>query len=574
MVRYLLPAEAHLHTPGHEEVKNPGPIWKMHQRFNRHFERFLNAYRSFLAWTLAHRKGTIGVFAGFVLVSLSLFWQIGMDLFPAVDTGQLRLHVRAPAGTRLEETGLRFGEVEKVIRQTIPADEIEMVLNNIGIPLGGINLAFSDASVVSAADGEILVSLRAGNHGPTDGYAQKLRKVLRDRFPDLIFFFQPADIVSQILNFGLAAPLDIQIVGRDPLNLGIAEDLVRRVSAIPGATDVRLQQVPRYPEIGVDVDRWKAQQVGLTERDVSSSLLISLSGSGQTAPNFWLDPRNGVNYSVAVQTPQYKIDSVAALNNTPVVAPGQLRPQLLANVASIQRRVSPGVISHYNLQPVFDVLAATDRADLGSVAGAVDQIVQQIRPTLPRGTFITVRGQAQEMRASFSALAYGMILAVALVYLLIAVNFQSWLDPLIILMALPGALAGILWVLFVTQTNLSVPALMGAIMTVGVATSNSILVIQFANDQRGAGLDARAAALAAGATRLRPVLMTALAMILGMLPMALGLGEGGEQNAPLGRVVIGGLTVATFATLVFVPVIYSILRRKPPVTDISAELQP
>jgi multidrug efflux pump subunit AcrB len=574
MVRYLLPAEAHLHAPDAEHtVTDAGPIWAAHRAFNRQFERFLGGYRAALSWSLAHRRIVAGLFGGFVLVSLALFWLIGMDFFPTVDAGQFRLHVRCPPGTRIEETERRFAEVEDVIRQTIPADQVDIVLDNLGIPAGGINLAFSDASVVAAADGEILVSLKAGHHDSTPAFVEKLRTTLPKRFPDLIFFFQPADIVSQILNFGLAAPIDVQIIGHDPHNVPIAEDLVKRISAVPGAVDVRLQQVPRYPEFGVDVDRWMAKQLGYTQQNVANSLLVSLSGTGQSSPNWWLNPQNGVNYQVVTQTPQYLIDSVDALNTTPVALPGQ-PPQLLSNFAQVHRRTSPGVISHYNVQPVLDVLAASDRADLWSVASAVDTIIQDVQPTLPRGTFVTVRGQAEAMRTSFTALAYGMILAVVLVYLLMAVNFQSWLDPLIILMALPGAIAGVLWMLFVSQTNISVPALMGAIMCVGVATSNSILVVRFANEQREErGMDAHDAALAAGTTRLRPVLMTALAMILGMLPMSLGLGEGGEQNAPLGRVVIGGLTLATVATLIFVPVVYSVLRHRHTVSDVPPELR-
>jgi multidrug efflux pump subunit AcrB len=574
MVRYLLPAEAHLHSPDAEHtVTDAGPIWAAHRAFNRQFERFLGGYRSALAWSLAHRRIVAGLFGGFVLVSLALFWLIGMDFFPTVDAGQFRLHVRCPPGTRIEETERRFAEVEDVIRQTIPADQVDIVLDNLGIPAGGINLAFSDASVVAAADGEILVSLKRDHHGSTPAFVEKLRTILPRRFPDLIFFFQPADIVSQILNFGLAAPIDVQVIGHDPHNVAIAEDLVRRISAVPGAVDVRLQQVPRYPEFGVDVDRWMARQLGYTQQNVANSLLVSLSGTGQSSPNWWLNPQNGVNYQVIAQTPQYLIDSVDALNTTPVALPGQ-PPQLLGNLAQVHRRTSPGVISHYNVQPVLDVLAASDRADLWSVANAVDKIIQDIQPTLPRGTFVTVRGQAEAMRTSFTALGYGMILAVVLVYLLMAVNFQSWLDPLIILMALPGAVAGVLWMLFASQTDISVPALMGAIMCVGVATSNSILVVRFANEQREErGMDAHDAALAAGSTRLRPVLMTALAMILGMLPMSLGLGEGGEQNAPLGRVVIGGLSLATVATLIFVPVVYSVLRRRQTVSTVPPELR-
>ena len=574
MVRYLLPAEAHLHAPGAEHtVTDAGRIWAVHRAFNRRFERLRDGYGKLLAWALGHRRIVAGLFAGFVTFSLGLFWLIGMDFFPTVDAGQLRLHVRCPAGTRLEETERRLADIEDVIRQTIPAGEIDTVIDNLGLPQGGVNFAFSDASLVTSADGEILIALKPV-HASTTAYAEKLRTILGKRFPDLTVFFQPADIVSQILNFGLAAPIDVQVVGRDPRNVGIAEDLVRRIAAIPGAADVRLQQVPRYPEFDVDVDRWMARQIGFTESNVAQSMLVSLSGTAQANPNYWLNVQTGVNYPVIVQTPQYRIDSVDALATTPIAVPGQPRPQLLTNLASIRRNVAPGVISHYNVQPVLDVLAACDRADLWSVSSAVERIVDEVRPTLPRGTFITIRGQAETMRSSFTALAGGMVLAVVLVYLLMAVNFQSWLDPLIILMALPGAMAGVLWMLLVTQTNISIPALMGAIMCVGVATSNSILVVQFANEQREEEeLDAHDAALAAGTTRLRPVIMTALAMILGMLPMSLGLGEGGEQNAPLGRVVIGGLTLATFATLLFVPVVYSVLRRKQAVTEIPPELR-
>src|SRR5947199_51956 len=574
MVRYLLPAEAHLHAPGAEQtVTNAGPIWAVHRAFNRRFERLRERYTALLAWALSHRRIVAGVFAGFVTVSLGLFWLIGMDFFPSVDAGQLRLHVRCPAGTRIEETERRVAAVEDVIRQTIPANEIDTVIDNLGLPPGGINFAFSDASLVTDGDGEILIAFKP-EHGSTAAYAEKLRAILAERFPDLTVFFAPADIVSQILNFGLAAPIDVQIVGRDPKNVAIAEDLVRRIAAIPGAADVRLQQVPRYPEFDVDVDRWMARQIGFTESNVAQSLLVSLSGTAQAQPNFWLNVQTGVNYPVVVQTPQYRVDSVDALGNTSIALPGQPRPQLLTNLASVRRNVAPGVISHYNVQPVLDVLAASDRADLWSVSSAVSRIVDEVRPTLPRGTFITIRGQAETMRSSFTALAGGMVLAVVLVYLLMAVNFQSWLDPLIILMALPGAMAGVRWLLFVTQTYISIPALMGAIMCVGVATSNSILVVQFANEQREEEkLDAHAAALAAGTTRLRPVIMTALAMILGMLPMALGLGEGGEQNAPLGRVVIGGLALATFATLLLVPVVYRVLRHKQAVTEVAPELR-
>jgi len=489
---------------------------------------------------------------------------LGEDFFPDVDAGQFRLHVRCAPGTRIEETEQVFAAVEGSIRKLIPADEIDTVLDNIGIAGGGVNLAFTDSSTVSSADGEILVALNREHHAPTARYVEALRSRLRSEFPNVTFFFQSADIVSQILNFGLPAPIDVQIVGRNPKNVDLAEEVRRRVAAIPGAADVHLQQVTRAPEIAVDVDRTLASELGLTQRDVASSLLVSLSSSGQAAPNYWLNRQNGVNYQVAVQTPQYRMDSMDALGNTPIMAPALVRPQLLTNVASTRRTFAPAVISHYNVQPVVDVLASVQRSDLGSVMRGVERIVADVETRLPRGSFVSIRGQAQSMQASFSGLAFGLVFAVVLVYLLMVVNFQSWLDPLIILMALPGAASGICWMLFVTQTTISVPALMGAIMSIGVATSNSILMITFANDRRRDGLDAKAAALSAGSIRLRPVLMTALAMVLGMLPMALGFGEGGEQNAPLGRAVIGGLSIATLATLFFVPVVYSVLRRRQP----------
>jgi multidrug efflux pump subunit AcrB len=573
MVHYLLPAEAHLHQEGHTAVDG-GWIWAVHQRFNHHFARLQTVYRRALAWSLDHAKIVVALFAALVVLSvLSLFPLLGMDFFPNVDAGQFRLHVRCPAGTRIEETEVRYAEVEAVIRETIPPDEIQMVIDNIGIPGGGVNLAFSDTSILSGADGEILVALNPEKHAATPSYIERLRTILPQRFPDLVFFFQPADMVAQILNFGLPAPIDVQVIGRDPKNVEVARDLVRRIAAIPGAVDVRLQQVVDTPTIGIDVDRRLAKQLGFTERDVASSLLVSLSGIAQIAPSYWLNLQNGVNYAVGVQTPQYRIDSIDALNSTPISVPGLPRPQLLANIAATQRDVQPAVISHYNIQPVLDVLTGVQGADLWSVSSAVERVVDEVRPTVPRGTYITIRGQAEAMRSSFTTMAYGMLLAVLLVYLLMAVNFQSWLDPLIILMALPGALAGVLWILWLTQTNVSVPALLGAIMCIGVATANSNLVVTFANDLRREGKEAIPAALEAGSVRLRPVLMTALAMILGMLPMSLGLGEGGEQNAPLGRVVIGGLLLATFATLFFVPVVYSRLRGRPIETAVDPDLQ-
>jgi multidrug efflux pump subunit AcrB len=517
----------------------------------------------------------------------------------------MRLHARAPAGTRIESTEMIFANIENEIRQIIPPREINTIIDNIGIPNGGFNLAFGDNPTIGVSDGDILISLKEGEHGSTAEYTDRLRKHLHQRFPELVFFFEPANITNQILNFGLPAPIDVQVVGRNAaVNYPIAQQIAEQIARIPGAADVHIHQVVDYPEIDLDVDRTKAGQVGLTQKDVSSSLLISLSGSGQIAPTQWLDWRTGVSYSVAVQTPQYRINSLDALLRTPIGAPlsnvntttatslagasnastssignspnqssaafgnpGSVSggPQLLSNLAGVRRGVAPEIINHYNVQPVFDVYANVDRRDLGSIGSAVDKILAGIIPKLPRGTTIELRGQYTTMQSSFYRLGLGFIFAVLLVYLLMAVNFQSWLDPFIILMALPGAVAGIIWILFITQTTFSVPSLMGSIMCIGVATANSILLVVFANDQQLDGMDARSAALSAGHTRIRPVLMTAAAMTIGMLPMAFGMGEGGEQNAPLGRAVVGGLVLATITTLFVVPLVYSLLRKTAPV---------
>src|SRR5215475_564998 len=597
LVRYLLPSEAALyraraghtedgagetdrqnptadHTEGGAGENNrPNPttaaaaprgdiIWRIGARFDRVFEKLHVRYRNALALALGHRLLVCAAFVIFCAVSFALFPFLGRDFFSSVDAGLFRLHARAPVGTRIEETALRFSQVEDVIRETIPPEELDVILDNIGLPTA-VNLGFTDTATIASFDGEILVSLKE-KHGPTQKYEEELRDKLIARFPEMTFFYQPADMVTQVLNFGLAAPIDIQIVGADPKNKDVAQEIRRRVAAIPGAIDVHLGQVPDYPELFVNIDRTRAQDVGLTQRDVASDLLVSLSSSFQTAPNFWLDWKTGVTYSVLVMTPQYKIHSIDTLQNTTATAPNTQIPQLVSNLATVDRDVSPSVVSHYNIQPTLDVLARVQDRDLAGVAGEVDKILDEIRPKLPRGSSLDVRGQVETMRASFSGLSIGLAFAAILVYLLIAVNFQSWLDPLIIVMALPGALSGIIWMLFATQTTVSVPAMMGAIMTIGVATANSILLINFAGDERLQGKNATDAALNAGYTRLRPVIMTATAMIIGMLPMALGLGEGGEQNAPLGRAVIGGLLVATFCTLFFVPVAYSLLQRRPP----------
>jgi multidrug efflux pump subunit AcrB len=529
---------------------------------------------------------------------------VGRDFFPTVDSGQMRLHARAPSGTRLEETEVIFANIEREIRQVIPPGEVDTIIDNIGIPNSGFNLAFGDSPTLGVADGDILISLNREKHGSTAEYTDKLRKRLHQVFPNVGIFFEAANITNQILNFGLPAPIDVQVLGRSTAaNYQIAQNLRDKITRVPGVADVHIHQVVDWPVIEVNVDRDKAGQVGLTQKDVSNSLLVSLASSGQVAPTQWLDWKTGVSYSVAVQTPQFRMNTMDALMRTPItpsftfnsITPTSLAgvanagsasvgggpsqaseaygnpgaasggPQLLSNMAGVTRNVAPEIVNHYNVQPVFDVYANVDRSDLGSVGSAVTRIVDQASGKLPRGTTLDVRGQFSTMQSSFYRLGTGMIFAVALVYLLMAVNFQSWLDPFIILMALPGALAGIVWMLFLTQTTFSVPSLMGSIMCIGVATANSILLVVFANDQRLEGMDAREAALSAGHTRIRPVIMTASAMIIGMLPMALGLGEGGEQNAPLGRAVIGGLILATITTLFVVPLVYSLLRRKAPV---------
>jgi len=566
MVQYLLRSELHryLEEDGGHQAPSRNLVWNVHYTFNRGFERFRHGYRRCLAWSLQHRPAVVGLCVLAFGGSLGLILMIGQDFFPQVDAGQFRLHVRGPAGTRLEETERLFSQVEDVIRRTIPPEELALVLDNIGLPVGGVNLAFSDSATVGAGDGEILVALKH-EHRSTWDYIKQLRQILPEQFPHMTFFFQPADIVGQILNFGLPAPIDIQVVGRNrPKNYEIARQIEARVARIPGAVDVHLHQIVDAPELFVKVDRTRASQMGLSQRDVANNMLVALSSSGQAAPNYWLNPQNGVQYLVAVQAPQYNIDSIDTLQSMPIMGGSLSTPQLLSNLATVERRTATSVVSHHNVQPIFDIYANVQGRDLGAVARDIDQVVAEFVPKLPQGSSLVVRGQVESMRSAFTGLSAGVVFAIVLVYFLMAVNFQSWLDPLIIIMALPGALAGIVWMLFLTHTTISVPALMGTMMSIGVATANSILLVTFANDQRRAGQDATSAALDAGYTRLRPVMMTALAMIIGMLPMALGLGEGGEQNAPLGRAVIGGLSVATFATLFFVPVVYSFMRRQQP----------
>jgi multidrug efflux pump subunit AcrB len=603
MVHHLLGKEAAVYqTGGHG---GEGLLGTIHRAANVVFERLRYRYLGLLDFSLRHRGP---VLAGFLIVSfgsLGLAALVGRDFFPDVDAGQIRLHARSAPGTRIEETEVRFAEVEQEIRKALPAGEIDTILDNIGVPNAWSSIAQGDVPNIAATDGELLISLNQEKHGRVRDYEILLRQRLEMRFPDMAFFFEPANITNQILNFGLPAPIDLQIVGRDSTNnFKLAQRMRDRIMRIPGAADVHIHQVFRQPQLNVNVDRVKAEQLGLTQHDVTSSMLISLSGNGQIAPNFWLNPVNGVSYNVGVQTSQYRIDSLDKLLQTPITAasstintttagslegvaaagnasvssspsgasqaygnPGAMAggTQLLSNLVDVKRSYGPVIVNHYNVAPVFDVYANVDRSDLGTVGNAVEKIMNEEQAHLPRGTTFTMRGEYETMQTSFVRLGLGMLFAVVLVYLLMAVNFQSWLDPFIILTALPGAIAGILWMLFVTGTTLSVPSLMGSIMCVGVATANSILMVTFANDERESLPLAKDAILAAGYARIRPVLMTASAMILGMLPMALGLGEGGEQNAPLGRAVIGGLLGATVTTLFVVPIFYTYLRTKSPV---------
>ncbi len=557
MVHYLLAREATSHHKPNAFTAG----------FERAFERFRTAYGRWLAWTLQHRSFVVIGFTVFVAGSLAMLPLLGRDFFPSVDAGLIKLHVRSVPGLRIEEAEKRIAAIERTIRTVIPKDETETMLDILGTPYSGINLSLSEGALISSADAQIFISLKPG-HRPTAEYMDELRDVLHKTYPETTFFFLAPDISTQVLNFGLAAPIDLQVIGptgAEDKSLAFAQDLAAKVAKVPGAADVHLAQVNKVPELKIAIDRTEAQQVGLSERDVASDLLVSLSSSGQVAPSFWIDPRSGVQYGVSVQTPQYAVDSIDALRATPISTGA--KPQTIGNVASITRVFGPANITHYNITRTFDVQANITDSDLGSVADAVSEVVASMKP--PPGTRVVFKGQAESMDSSFGGLRSGLVFAILLVYLIMVVNFQSWLDPFIILMALPGALAGIVWMLFLTSTTLSVPGLIGSIMCVGVATANSILVVSFANEQRARGRDPRGSALAAGMTRLRPVLMTALAMIIGMVPMATGLGEGGEQNAPLGRAVIGGLGLATVTTLFFVPVMYSLLRRKAPPGKVS-----
>jgi CzcA family heavy metal efflux pump len=561
--RTLIPTLVMYIMRGHEH-RAAGPksfMGRFQRGFERKFEDFRHGYQSLLETTLEHRGVFVTCFLAFCLLSLGLITFLGQDFFPQVDAGLLRLHVRARPGLRVEETAKLCDQVEAELHKQIPGDEIQTILDNIGLPNSGINQSYSSSGTIGSSDAEILISLDPEHHHPTADHIRNLRKVLPERFPGVEFFFQPADIVTQILNFGLPAPIDVQVFGADmQSNYAIAQRIANQVRHVPGTADVHVQQLLSEPTLHLELDRNRISQVGLNTRDVAQSVLVSLSGSFQTAPNFWLNPKNSVTYPIAVQAPQYRMTSINDLMATPVDSPQG--SQLLGNLVQLRPVTRPAVVNHYAVQPVIDVYASTQDRDLGGVAAAIDKIIKSYNGHLPRGTQIVLRGQVSTMRSSFLGLGVGLIGAIILVYLLIVINFQSWLDPFIIISALPGALAGICWFLLLTRTTLSVPSLTGSVMCMGVATANSILMISFAREQLDEGVAAVPAAIAAGYTRMRPVLMTALAMVIGMVPMALGVGEGGEQNAPLGRAVIGGLLFATVATLFFVPSVFAIFHSR------------
>jgi CzcA family heavy metal efflux pump len=570
--RTLIPTLVMYIMRGHEHRSETGKsfLGRFQRGFERKFEDFRRGYEAILETTLEHRGIFVIFFLAFCLLSLGLFFFLGQDFFPQVDAGQLRLHVRARPGLRVEETAKLCDEIEATLRQEIPAGQLQTVLDNIGLPNSGINQSYSSNGTIGTSDAEILIALDPEHHPPTAGLMRHLREVLPQRFPGVEFFFQPADIVTQILNFGLPAPIDVQIIGTDMRSSYlIAQQIANKMRRIPGAADVHVQQLLSFPTLYMDIDRTRVTQVGLTARDVAQGVLVSLSGSFQTSPNFWLNPRNDVTYQVAVQAPQYRMTSMQDLMTIPVTSPQGT--QLMGNLVQVSPVVRPATVNHYNVQSVIDVYASTQDRDLGAVAVDTNKVLKTFDGHLPRGTRIVVRGQVVTMRSSFIGLGVGLIGAILLVYLLIVINFQSWLDPFIIIAALPGALAGICWFLLLTRTTLSVPSLTGAVMCMGVATANSILMVSFAREQLDEGIPAVKAAVAAGYTRMRPVIMTALAMIIGMVPMALGFGEGGEQNAPLGRAVIGGLLFATVATLFFVPSVFAIFHGRREASRARAE---
>jgi multidrug efflux pump subunit AcrB len=574
MAKYLL--KGHEHDRVEQAKTSRNPFIRFQITFEHYFEKLRSWYYGLLGFCMEYRMVFLVAIVAFWIGSIALLYPwLGQDFFPSVDGGQFKLHVRAHTGTRVEDTAKLCDQIEDVIRQEIPKDEIGTVIDNIGIPYSGLNLSYSNSATVGTADADILVTL-AEKHRPTGDYTHALRDKLTKQFPGTEFYYLPTDMVSQILNFGLPAQIDVQVVGNAiDQDHSLAEQMMEQISSIPGTTDLRIQQPFNLQSWTINVDRTRAQQVGYSQHDVASDVLTSLSGSFQTSPTFYLNPQNHVSYNIAVQTPQYDVENLQQLQNFPIATNGSSQqPQILGNIASVDRGTEQGTVSHYNARPVIDIYGSVEGTDLAAVARRIDQVVKDNNSKLPRGTEIIVRGQIQTMRTSFIGLVSGLLFSIVLVYALIVVNFQSWLDPFIIIAALPGALAGIVWLLFLTGTHISVPALTGAIMCVGVATANSILVVSFAKEQMESGLNAEHAALSAGFTRFRPVIMTALAMIIGMVPMALGLGDGGEQNAPLGRAVIGGLLLATFGTLTFVPVFFSFMHRNdPPLVTPSADAE-
>jgi CzcA family heavy metal efflux pump len=560
MANYLLKPHT-VHEHGVPPSRNP--LVRFQRAFEARFEGVRAAYRDLLELALAHRPVFITVFMAFVVLSFGLAPFLGRNFFPSVDAGQILMHARGPVGTRVEEAANQFAAIQKAIREIIPANEIATLVDNVGLPVSGINLTYNNTGVIGSQDGDVQIKLVEG-HAPTAGYVSELRRKLPERFPGYTFSFLPADIISQILNFGAPSPIDVQVRSADATAaFEHANRLLKRIRTIPGIVDARIQQARSAPVFDVNIDRTRAQYVGLTTRDVTNSLVVNLAGSGQVAPTYWLNPATGISYSIVMQTPQYKLDSLSSLSNLPIMAPAATSLQVLGGIADIKRDVANAVVSQYDLQNVVQVYAAVQGRDLGSVSADVRRAIAELAPEAsPKIRAVRLLGQVRTMESAFSGLLFGLLGAIVLIYLLIVVNFQSWSDPFVIITALPAALAGIIWMLFATGTTLSVPALTGAIMCMGVATANSVLVISFARERLAELGDATAAALDAGFVRFRPVLMTALAMVIGMTPMALGLGEGGEQNAPLGRAVIGGLVFATVATLIFVPVVFSVIHRK------------
>ena len=573
LAMYLLQPHEHEHA-GSALARSRNPLIRFQQGFERSFERFRASYRGLLEGAL-HNRGIFAVtFFALISASFLLIPYLGRDFFPSVDGGQILMHVRVQVGTRLEESSRQFAEIERSIREIIPGEELAAVADNIGIPVSGINMSYNNTGTIGSQDGDIQISLKKG-HRPTAEHIDALRRELMLRHPGVTFSFLPSDIVSQILNFGAPAPIDLQVRGSNlAANFEYANSLLHRIRLIPGVADARIQQSRATPGFRVTVDRSRAQYLGVTERDVTSSLGVSLAGTSQVAPTYWLNPANGVNYPIAIQTPQYRVDTLSALVNLPVNSAVANSLQVLGGVANIERTADNAVVAQYDIQSMVQIFATPDGRDLGAVAADIQKIIEETKGAVPKGSSVVLLGQVRTMNSAYQGMLYGLVGAIVLIYLLIVVNFQSWVDPLVIITALPAALAGIVWMLFATGTTLSVPALTGAIMCMGVATANSVLIISFARERLDELGDATAAALDAGFVRIRPVLMTALAMVIGMTPMALGLGDGGEQNAPLGRAVIGGLVFATIATLFFVPVVFAMLHKKTPAKLVSSSPSP